>query len=251
MRRFVLLMGIGLMLAACGGGDAEDALIGEWQLINGELDGQTLELVPSHPVTITFGDDAFGGTASCNGYGGVYQRAESAIVFDDIAVTEMACIPAEIMILESQFLQALQRADSVLLAETMSLTGNGVRLMFQAVEPIEEADLLGTVWVLDTLIQGDTASSVTGDRATLEFFSDGSAIGGTGCRTFSGQYVVSGAEIVFTDLSADGQACVGDLAAQDSHVISAIEGGFRVDIDGDRMITRTQGDQGLGYRAES
>ncbi len=251
MRRILWILTVGLLITACGSDDSGDDLLGEWQLINGEVDGQTLELVPSHPVTITFAEDAFGGTASCNGYGGVYQRANTAIILTDIAVTEMACSPSETMTLESQFLEGLARADGLLLADTLSLTGDGVRLMFQAVEPVEEAALLGTVWVLDTLIQGDAASSVSGDRATLEFFSDGSVIGSTGCRGFTGQYVVSGAEVVITDLLAGPEECPGELASQDSQVISAIEGGFRVDIDGDRMTTWTHGDEGLGYRAES
>lgn len=250
MRNFGLLLVIVLATTACLGSDFEDSLNGDWQLIDGEIDGQTLQLVPSHPVTITFAGAAIGGTASCNGYGGTYDLSGSAITVQEVFATEMACLPAATMELESAFLGGLQRVDNILLAETLSLTGENVRLRFERLDPVPDAELTATVWVLDTLIQGDAASSVGGERATLEFFTDGSAIGGTGCRLFSGQYQISGSEVVFTELAADGQECEPELATQDSQVISALEGGFRVEVDGDRMTTWTRGDEGLGYRAE-
>ena len=60
---------------------------------------------------------------------------------------------------------------------------------------------------------------------------------------------MNGAEVQFTDLAASGE-CGEALAAQDNHVISALEGGFRVEIDGDQLTTRVSGDEGLVYRAE-
>ena len=42
-----------------------------------------------------------------------------------------------------------------------------------------------------------------------------------------------------------------ELVEQDSRVISVLEGGFRIEIEGDRMTTWVAGDEGLIYRADS
>ena len=76
----------------------------------------------------------------------------------------------------------------------MTLTGEGVELVFAA-PPAPVGDLTGTVWVLESLIDGETVSSVGGDRATLELFSDNSMLGSTGCRDLHGRYHVTGAEV--------------------------------------------------------
>ena len=115
---------------------------------------------------------------------------------------------------------------------------------------VPEADLLNTVWVLESLIQGEAVTSTVPDsRATLELFSDGSFIGSTGCRTIAGSYVINGAEVVFTSWGADG-VCPVEMIDQDGRITSALEGGFRVQITEDRMTTWVRGNEGLVYRAE-
>ncbi len=74
-------------------------------------------------------------------------------------------------------------------------------------------------------------------------------IGSTGCRGLTGQWTISGSEVVMTELGASGD-CSSELAAQDSHVISSLEGGFRVEIDGERLTTWSRGDEGLTYKAD-
>ena len=151
---------------------------------------------------------------------------------------------------ESAYLAALARVTESGAGEQLVLTGDGVELVFKPLAPVPEADLLNTVWVLESLTQGDAVSSAVADtRATLELFSDGSFIGSTGCRTIAGSYQISGAEGVFTSWGADGE-CPADLAEQDGRVISALEGGFRVEIENGRMTTWVAGADGLVYRAE-
>lgn len=219
---------------------------GDWQLVSGSADGESIPTVASHPITLSVGEDSIGGTAACNNYFHDGLSDDGPPVF---GVTEMACSPAEVMNSERAYLAALARVTEAALEDGLVLTGDGVELVFRALEPVAAAELLGTVWVLDGLVRGDTVSSVVaGSRATLELFSDGSFIGSTGCRTISGSYVVNGAEIVFTTFGADGE-CPAHLRNQDSRVISALEGGFRVDIEEDRMTTWVPGDEGLIYRA--
>lgn len=252
MKRLAILTVMALAMSACLGGDFEDSVDGAWQLESGRWAGEDVPILADHPITLSIDGDHFGGTAACNGYGGSVVVDGSSITLGEFAITEMACMPAEVMGAERIYMGALQTVDTVALDEEgrLVLTSEETELVFGLLEPVPTAHLLGTVWVLDGLVEGDAVSSVLGERATLELFNDGSFIGSTGCRDISGSYVVTGATVQFTEFSAEGE-CPDDLAAQDSHVISALESGFRVEIEEDRMTTWVSGDMGLTYRGES
>jgi heat shock protein HslJ len=105
------------------------------------------------------------------------------------------------------------------------------------------------VWVLDGLVTGDSVSSVIGDRATLELFSDGSFLGSTGCRSFNGTYTEDAEGLTTTEITPQGE-CADDLSAQDSHVLAVLEGSFDTEIDTGRLYVTTSGELGLVYLAE-
>jgi heat shock protein HslJ len=235
--------------AACLGSDLADSLGGSWQLTTGTVDGEEIPALSSHPITITFDGEDVGGSASCNSYGGTFELSGSAITFGNMAFTEMACMPEETMTAESMFLEALTRVDTVILDDGLSLAGQGVDMQFDYLPPIPETDLTNTVWVLDGLVTSDAVSSVSGERATLELFTDGSVLGSTGCRLITGQYVVRGVEVVMTSMSAEGD-CDPDLARQDDHVLTVLGDGFRAEIEGNRLSLWSMGDEGLTYVAD-
>jgi heat shock protein HslJ len=274
MRSLALAAVIGLVVAACSvsSSEVDDGQVsgsglppntdqasltlfgpdvyGSWQLTSGSVDGQPIPIVDSHPITLSIGLDAVGGTAACNSY--FYAGSLPVGEGFGFGVTEMACSPLEVMESEAAYLSALARVEMGAAEDGLLLVGQGgeVELHFKVLEPVPTADLLKTVWALDGLIQGDTVTSVSGERATLELFSDGSFIGSTGCRDISGSYIVTGAEVQFTNWRAFGE-CPSELATQDSRVISALEGGFRVEIEEDQMTTWVAGDEGLIYRADN
>jgi len=248
-RQFILLAGLGLLLAACTstGGSIE----GAWELDSGTFDGEPVPTVASHPITITLDQGSVGGTAACNGYGGTYVLSGDEIAFTEFASTQMACSPNQVMVSEQKYLTALFNVETAVVEDgQLILRGSHSELVYNELAPVPTADLQNSVWVLDSLVQGETVSTVSGDRATLELFSDGSFIGSTGCRTLTGDYILSGAEVVFTSFTAHGE-CSPELSQQDSQVISALEGGFRVEIDGDTMTTWVAGDEGLIYKSDS
>ena len=242
---------LALVLAACASTGSAADLDGAWQLQSGTYDGDPVPILDSHPITLTIDGHDISGTAACNGYGGEISLDGGLFTIVGVSITEMACSPQQAMASESLYTTALFNVESAgVKGNNLVLTGpRGTELVFSQLEPVPTADLLRTVWVLDGLISGDAVTSVSGERATLELFSDGSFIGSTGCRTITGDYIVSGAEVAFTSWGAHGE-CPAELADQDSRVISALEGGFRVDIDGDRMTTWVAGDEGLTFRAE-
>lgn len=250
MRSLALVSMLALLGVGCLGSDFADSIQGPWEMTSGSVDGETIPLVQSHPVTINFDDGDVTGTASCNGYGGTYELNGSSIDMGSLAMTEMACFPDETMTAEQMFAVAITRVDLVSLDSHLTLSGEGVELTFEAIEPVPTSDLTNTVWVLDSLIDGEAVSSVEGERATLELFTDGSILGGTGCRLLTGHYEIEGAEVLFTEFSAKGE-CPSELTAQDGHVVTVLGDGFRAEIEGRRLTLWSVGDLGLVYTADA
>lgn len=253
MTKSALFLALILALTACLGSDFADSVQGDWELESGALDDEPIPMVDSHPITMTLEDDEIYGTAACNGYGGTFALDGSEFSIEDgLAVTEMACMPREVMDSEQAFLEALTRVETVELGDgALTLRGPDVELTFELLPPVPTAELTETLWVLDGLIQGEAVTSpVQGERATLELSDDGTFTGYTGCRNISGSYQITGAEVQFTDFGAEGE-CSAEFQEQGNRVISALEGGFRVEIEDTRMTTWVAGDEGLVYRAGS
>lgn len=251
MKRIALLTASALLLTACLGNDSEAGIEGPWQMTTGSYDSDPIPTLDSHPITITFDGDQLGGTAACNSYGGRWQENEGTFQILELSWTEMACAPPSVMESEASYLTALTNVESTEVIDgELVMAGSRTEMTFERLEPVPTAEMQATVWVLDGIIEEETVRSVSGERATLEFFTDGSFIGSTGCRTISGTYEVTGVVVQFTNFGADGD-CSFDLADQDNDVISSLEGGFRVDIQGDRMTTWNEGDEGLTYKADA
>jgi len=94
------------LLSACGMSDPFG---------NDPLDGTSWELVSiskhrpiegSH-ITISFIDGQASGSSGCNHYGGGYKVNGDRIVFDAMAMTEMACADSDLMDQEFEYLQFL------------------------------------------------------------------------------------------------------------------------------------------------
>jgi heat shock protein HslJ len=207
-RTGLFLVFVLILIGACDstGREELDPTAHQWELTSGSLDGEPVVMVAGHSITLSFTDGDAGGTAACNGYGGPYTISGAELTFAPPTVTEMACSPIDVMDSEAAYLAALIRVSNYSMGEAgLSLTGDGVELVFVEIPPVPTAGLAGTLWVLDSLVRVDAISSVTGERATLELFSDGSVLGSTGCRSFTGHYQMSGPEVVFTDFAAEGE----------------------------------------------
>jgi len=253
MGRSFLALGCVVVLSTCAdpGGQGADPTAIAWELVSGSVDGAEIPIVDAHPITLSFTDDTAGGTAACNDYGATYAISGSEIAFSELGGTEMACIPETVMESETVYHEALPRVEAFSMTDDeLTLTGEKVTLLFVSLPPVPTSELTGTVWVLDTLVQGDAVTSATGERATLELFTDGSMLSSTGCRTLDGNYMVSGAEVVMTDMTAHGE-CTAELEGQDNHVVTVLGDGFRVTIDGETLRITASGGQGLTYRSES
>lgn len=239
-----------LLLVGCSllPGAVNAALDGEWRLQSGTNQGQPIPIVPPGRITLRIDGTTVGGTAACNIYGGTLEVTGTTIMITALSMTEMAC-QEDVMASEAAYLAALPLVTTVERdGSTLVLTGPQVELRFALVPALADADLVGPVWVLDSLILGEAVSSITGDEATLQLNADGTFSGSTGCRTISGHYSVSGSEVQVTLLPYDLIGCGDGLADQDEHVLAVIGPGLSFSIEGDRL-TLTSADKGLGYQA--
>ncbi len=264
-----VVLALALMGAACGSSSDEtpvadtDEVVDDgsapapppvestsWTLVAGGGPGGDIALVEGYPITLSFEAGQLGGTASCNSYGGSYRLDGNQLVLgEEISSTAMACEPAEAMTAESLYLAALFDVTGVdLVGDELVLSGPASELVFTRQAEVPVAELIGQPWVLDTLIQGETASSVAGEPATLLLNADGTLVGSTGCRTLSGEYTLSGASVLFTTFSADGE-CPPELVDQDNLVVTVLGDGFTVEIEGDLLTLTAAGSEGLVYRA--
>jgi heat shock protein HslJ len=228
------------------GGGTPLAVDGEWLLQSGTNQGQAIPIAPGSRVTLKIDGDQVGGSSACNIYGGTIALDGSRVTISALSMTEMAC-QEDRMATEAAYLAALPRVTGAERSgDVLVLSGPQVELRYALVPPVADADLVGTRWILESLISADVASS-TVTEATLRFADDGKVSLSTGCRDLTGSYTVSGAEVQVTLDPYDLYACTGPLGDQDSHVLEVIATRFDFVIDGE-TLTLTAGDRGLAFR---
>ncbi len=224
-------------------------ITGTWELPAGSIDGRTVPMVDSYPITLVISEDSVSGTSACNGYGAILSPLGGSFRVAGIGGTDMACAE-EVMASETAYLAALGRVTTATLeSDELFLEGDGVELRFRPLASPPIGELTDTTWNLETLTTGLTATGAQGD-VTLRLDSNGTLTGSTGCRTLRGRYVVVGGEILATRLAADGD-CSAALADQDGHIVSVLGDGFRAAVEGDRFLLTSTGEQGLIYRLET
>jgi heat shock protein HslJ len=258
MRRIVLALTLMLAATSCGetvdgpapggGGSGHE---GVWELVSGRGPGGEVPVVPGHPVTLEIEGDQANGRAACNLYGArvrVEGRSFSAGVTGG---TEMGCAP-EVMRSEQRYYEALPGADRIEVdGDEMTLTGPETRLVFRRRPAVPTAELAGTRWELESLVErtGPDATATSAAPAHLTLSGDGTFSGSTGCRTLTGKWVEEVGEIYFTEMAADG-SCPKRLQAQDAHVVNVLGDGFPVEIEGRTLtIDKARTGQGLLYVA--
>lgn len=245
---------VALAVTACGdqspdtaGDPAAQSFDGDWALTAGTVDGADLDLTAGQ-VTLTVDGSQWSGTSACNQYLTDAQVSGDTVTVGAVGGTEMACEESR-MALEQAYLAALARVTTVSVAgDALTLSGDGVELVYEPVPEEEAAPLVGTEWTLTSLIEGDAASSVIAEPATLTLHDDGTVTGSTGCRTFRGGWKQDGDQLVIGPLATPRIACLGASEPQDRHVLQVLDGQVTTAVDG-RALTVQHGSLGLVYQA--
>jgi heat shock protein HslJ len=215
-------------------------VLGDWVLVSGVPQPSGV------PATLVVEDAQVRGVSFCNHYSGSYTLDGEALVIDGLGGTDMGCDP-DVMAAETAYLSALGTADRMVRdGADLVLTGPEGSLRFSRQAPVPDRELTGTTWTLDTLVDGEVASSVLGSP-TLELAPDGTATGSTGCRGFLGTWQVSG-DVLTLDVTRDDIGCPGDVGRQDGHVLAVLDAAPRFAIDGDRLTLTAPDGRALVYR---
>ena len=250
--RTVSAIALALLVAACGSGSsgsepAAPGVVGQWELVEGTLDGAPFPVVDGFRITMNVEPDGtLGGTSACNGYGGSYVADGEDLIVGELSSTAMGCVP-EVMESEQAFMSVLRLPlEYERAGDELVLRHDGGALRFEAVTPVPTQELIGAEWLLTSLVEGETTSTPAGGPATLLLTQDGSIRGSTGCRALEGEYVIDADRVLFTTFSALGE-CPPALTSQDGFIVTVLGDGFTVDIEGDQLTVTSAGSQSLVY----
>ncbi len=208
MKRLLATLAIGfVVLAACGSDDEpvtagddptgddpagdvstfdiEDP--GEYRATEITEDGAPRPLVEGTTLTVRFENGEVSASAGCNHLGSMYEIGDGVLRIEGMAGTEMGCDP-------ERHDQDAWIADLLSSGPTVEPTDDGfvlstetttVRFVDREIaEP--DADLVGTTWIVNGFLDGETAMSSAPPREEgfLRFEENGFVTGHDGCNRF-------------------------------------------------------------------
>ncbi len=213
-------------------------------------DGTAIPVGAEPTIDFSAGGRTISGSTACNSYSGEVVIGAGTISVGAMSVTERACADSAIMDLEARFIEVLTNAQTFQLADrVLDISGRRGSVLLRAPAPVSDAPLDGTDWVLDTLIDGEAASSVI--TTTLPFLKvDGDAIrGSTGCNDLRGDIATDAGTITLSNLSWTEIGCDSSVMRQESVILEVLTNADRFTIEGERLTIFSTGDQALVYRA--
>ncbi len=238
-----------ILVAGCGTPTPSPVDIsGAWKLTGGTVDGAPFPLVEDAPVTLSVRGTSISGRSACNHYGGEMVMegggCEMRADRDDRDGLRRARDGRRGGLrrgaAEGPRCDARRRSTGA--------EGARRRAVVRAPGASTGGRMVGTDWVLESLLSTDVVVSVAGDPASLRFEPTGSFHGSTGCRTFGGKWVPVHGGITTTELAMDQTECLPELAQQEGHIVSVLEQ-FRPSVDGQTLTLDGDSGQGLIYRA--
>lgn len=246
---------VALVVGACGSGDGRSSAAGE------SIEGRTFlstsvigrDLVPDTQVLITFRDGTLSVQAGCNHLGTAYSLRDGVLVADSdgMSMTEIGC--DQLLHQQDEWLAGFfTSSPSVELAGpelTLSSTSDGAAIHLVDREVADpDRPLLGTTWLVDSVISGDAVSSAPdGGRVTLEFFDDSSfRASADGCTSGTGAVEIGEGSLVFAPFAVDGIGCPGPWN-ETLEVLGAGEATYTIEA---ARLTIRAGDRGISLAAE-
>ncbi len=240
-----------LSIMACGTsatnvGDTLDARV----FLSHSVEGRTL--VPGTRIRLTFRDGRVGAQLGCNSLGAGYEIVNERLRLapGGMSTTDIGCDPP-LHAQDEWFAEFLGSRPLVALDRSrMTLSSTSTVLEFfdrRVADP--DRPLIGTPWRVDTVFNGDVASSVpTTGEVTLLFRDDATlVVTAAGCTAATVGYEVarSGESLQFGDFVVDDIGCPEPWDAA-LRVLRKSLVGYSIEAD---RLTLDAGDLGLGARA--
>ena len=252
-----------VMLAACGRGASPG---GPGRGPTGDLDGRTFlstevtengaakQLVAGTRISIRFEAGRLSANAGCNHLGGPYSVESGMLVVDDLAMTDMACMPAARMDQDTWLAAMLTGRPTIDLAgDSLVFASGPVEVTMKDRRTVDpDRALAGPRWRVESIITGDAVSSTPQEaEAHLTFTADGRVSGSTGCNEFHGSYEAVGGMITFSQVGMTKKACQGAVNVLERAVTALFDGrpaSYRIEAD-QLTVTYATGTGGLQLRA--
>ncbi len=235
-RRFLALIAVALVVAACSSANAGDETADgsggelgatQWVLRSYDVNG-TLTVVPDTQfVDANFVSSRVSGTAGCNQYDALYRAGGRTLLVGFATSTQRICDDAS---------NALEQAYLANLAESRFYNVNGrtltirngslqVLLVFDAAP---NNPLLGDWLILSYNNGSDAVTTPVPDSNPTATFGLRRLSGTTGCNAFQGDYTLNGDAVVIGPLARTQMACPDALMAQEQAIVTAFQGVGRV-----------------------
>lgn len=250
-----------LVLAACGGSDTPSSsntdtldLVGHAFLsTNVTVNDEPYPLVKGSQLRLSFDDGMIGASAGCNSMGGSATWSDGALVVDgkSLVMTEMGC-DEPLMQQDSWFADILTSEPTLLQdGSTLSVTGGDTIIVMTDEEVVvPDATLTETLWQLDSIVTGETASSVpSGVSSTLEFTDEGTVHAALGCNTGRGDYSATDNTLTFKALATTRMACQPPASDVEADVLGVLGGDVSYTIDGESLALTAHEVSGNGASA--
>jgi heat shock protein HslJ len=208
-------------------------------------------IVPGTTIRVGFDDGNVSASAGCNQMGGAYSVVDGRLLVESLSMTEMGC-DQPLMDQDTRLVELLTGSPSLTVdGNTLTLASDTASITFLDREvadpdrPLEE-----TRWIVDTILEGDAASSIPAGAVASITISDGRASVEAGCNTGSASVEVGDGTITFGPLALTRMACDEAKMSLERAVVAAIDGQTAtVEIEAARL-TLTAGTRGLGLVAD-
>ncbi|HEX6684346.1 MAG TPA: META domain-containing protein [Candidatus Limnocylindrales bacterium] len=237
-----------LLLSACagpGGGGGEGSRLAGRTFLSSEVTGRTL--AAGTQLQLAFPE---GGKLSlhggCNRLAGDAGFDVDRLKVSELSSTNLGCDKARHE--QDEWLMAFLKAGPrfALNGDELVLTGDKETIKFvdrKVARP--DKPLQGTRWVVESLLDGQTAGSVPqGTQAFLRFDGD-TFTGSDGCNQLSGKAIQGPSTIAFSEIATTRKACADDLAALSAAVLATLAGEVTFKIDSDVLELRSPNGKGL------
>jgi len=242
-----------LLLSACAGGmpSSDGSRLAGRTFLSTAVTGHTL--VEGTEVQLEFAQEGkLTARAGCNHLLGEVAYEGDRMKVSGLGGTDMACEKPRMD--QDQWLTGFLKAGPrfAVSGDELVLTGDQetIKLIDRKVAQPDKR-LEGTRWVLESLVDGQAASSVPqGVEAFLQFEGD-NVTGSTGCNSLGGKAVESTAAITFSDIATTKKACEGAQGSVERDMLAVLDGKVAARIDGDVLDLKHPNGKGLQLRSAS
>lgn len=212
-------------------------------------------LVPGSSIAMEFADGTIGARAGCNSIGGTFTVEAGQLVVGALTQTEMGC-EQPLMDQDAWIVAFLGSAPTVTVSgDTISLVGPGPvaeSIELQRAAAPREYALVGTRWVLDTIVEGEIASSVPAGVTPTVTVADGRIDLDAQCNAVGGAVVVADTDLTVTEVISTKMACQDARGEMEALLLAVFVGTVPYTVDANRLtVTGADGTQLVFTAAES